>query len=547
MLNELRQFPARLLLLAGLAVFSTGAATPPAKGSFGIPKNGQRAKPAPGAELFTNGVVLHFKIEVSAPELNALRREPRKYARATITEGGKVYKDVAIHVKGAAGSTRSVDDKPALTLSFGKFTPDQKFHGLRKIHLNNSVQDGSYLTEILCGELFRAVGVPATRGTHALVELNGRKLGLFVMKEGFSKDFLGIYFKNPDGNLYDGGFLREITDPLNLESGDENSNWADLKALAAAAQEPDNSKRWDRLQKTLDVDRFANYLVLEAMLWDWDGYMMNRNNYRVFHDLETDRMVFFPHGMDQMFWEVNGPMIPNMNGLVANAFMRTAEGRRLYRQRFSEIYTNVFQVKVLTNRVAQLAKTVTGALATLDPNAARDYQGQANRIRDLIVARAASLEKQLNTPAPQPLKFQSGVAKITGWRIENESATAKLEQAKDPDGRAVLRITTAMISATSWRAAVQLEAGHYRFEGLARTAGVVPVITPTKGAGAGLRISGSLAERTNKMSGDTPWKMLAYEFDVPPPGDEIVLVCELRASKGDVWFDADSLRLVRMK
>jgi|APGre2960657468_1045069.scaffolds.fasta_scaffold01631_8 spore coat protein CotH len=547
MLNELRQFPGRLLLLACLAVFSAGAATPPAKGSFGIPKNGPRAKPAPGAKLFTNGVVLHFKIEVSAPELNALRREPRKYARATITEGGKVYKDVAIHVKGAAGSTRSVDDKPALTLSFGKFTPDQKFHGLRKIHLNNSVQDGSYLSEILCGELFRAAGVPATRGTHALVELNGRKLGLFVMKEGFSKDFLGIYFKNPDGNLYDGGFLREITDPLNLESGDENSNWADLKALAAAAQEPDNSKRWDRLQKTLDVDRFANYLVLEAMLWDWDGYMMNRNNYRVFHDLETDRMVFFPHGMDQMFWEVNGPMIPNMNGLVANAFMRTAEGRRLYRQRFSEIYTNVFQVKVLTNRVAQLAKTVTGALATLDPNAARDYQGQANRIRDLIVARAASLEKQLNTPAPQPLKFQSGVAKVTGWRIENESATAKLEQAKDPDGRAVLRITTAMISATSWRAAVQLEAGHYRFEGLARTAGVVPVITPTKGAGAGLRISGSLAERTNKMSGDTPWKMLAYEFDVPPPGDEIVLVCELRASKGDVWFDADSLRLVKTR
>ncbi|MST94059.1 MAG: hypothetical protein EXS33_02095 [Pedosphaera sp.] len=547
MLNELRQFPGRLLLLACLGVFSSGAATPPAKGSFGILKNGQRAKPAPGAELFANGVVLHFKIEVSAPELNALRREPRNYARATITEGGKVYKDVAIHVKGAAGSTRSVDDKPALTLSFGKFTPDQKFHGLRKIHLNNSVQDGSYLNEILCGELFRAAGVPATRGTHALVELNGRKLGLFVMKEGFSKDFLGIYFKNPDGNLYDGGFLREITDPLNLESGDENSNWADLKTLAAAAQEPDNSKRWDRLQKTLDVDRFANYLVLEAMLWDWDGYMMNRNNYRVFHDLETDRMVFFPHGMDQMFWEVNGPMIPNMNGLVANAFMRTAEGRRLYRQRFSEIYTNVFQVKVLTNRVAQLAKTVTGALATLDPNAARDYQGQANRIRDLIVARAAFLEKQLNTPAPQPLKFENGVAKITGWRIENEAATAKLEQAKDPDGRAVLRITTAMISATSWRAKVQLEAGHYRFEGLARTAGVVPVITPTKGAGAGLRISGSLAERTNKMSGDTPWKMLAYEFDVPPPGDELVLVCELRAVKGDVWFDAASLQLVRIK
>ena len=546
-MQHLRRIPRSLWLAVGLAVFSAGAATPAGKGSFGVPSSGKKAKPAPGAELFTNGAVHNFKIEVSTAELNALRRDPRKFARATITADGKVYKDVAVHVKGAAGSTRGVDDKPALTLSFGKFTPDQKFHGLRKIHLNNSVQDGSYMTEILCGEMFRAVGVPATRGTHALVEMNGRKLGLYVLKEGFSKDFLAMHFKNPDGNLYDGGFLREITDPLNLESGDEESNWADLKALAAAAQEPDNSKRWDRLQKTLDVDRFVNYLVLEAITWDWDGYMMNRNNYRVFHDLERDRMVFFPHGMDQMFWEVNGPMIPNMNGMVANAFMRTAEGRRLYRQRFSEIYTNVFQVPVLTNRVAQLAKTITSALATIDPNAARDYQGQANRIRDLIVARAASLEKQLNTPAPQPLKFQNGVAKITGWRMENEPAVAKLDQTKDPDGRAVLRISAAVPSAASWRAAVQLEAGHYRFEGLARTAGVVPVFTPTKGTGAGLRISGSLAERTNKMSGDTPWKMLSYEFDVPPPGDELVLVCELRAVKGDVWFDAASLQLVRIK
>ena len=236
MLNHLRRPSGLLLLAICLAVFCIGAATPPAKAPADAAKTPKRAKPAPGAELFTNGAILSFKIELSTSEMNALRRDNRKFARATVTEGGKVYKDVAVHVKGAAGSTRGVDDKPALTLSFGKFTPDQKFHGLRKIHLNNSVQDASYLTEILCGELFRAAGVPAARGTHALVELNGRKLGLFVMKEGFTKEFLAMSFKKTDGNLYDGGFLRDITEQLERDGGDDVTDWSDLKALAAIGQ-----------------------------------------------------------------------------------------------------------------------------------------------------------------------------------------------------------------------------------------------------------------------------------------------------------------------
>ena len=121
------------------------------------------AKPEPGSELFTNGPVLRFKIEIDKAGMDSLRKDPRKFARAKITEGANVFTDVAVHVKGAAGSTRGVDDKPALTLSFGKFTPDQKFHGLRKIHLNNSVQDPSFLTENICGELYRLAGIPAAR------------------------------------------------------------------------------------------------------------------------------------------------------------------------------------------------------------------------------------------------------------------------------------------------------------------------------------------------------------------------------------------------
>ena len=81
---------------------------------------------------------------------NKLRRNPRDYVRATIREGDQVYEEVGIHLKGAAGSFRPVDgDKPAFTLNFDKFVDRQKFHGLDKLSLNNSVQDPSYMTEAI--------------------------------------------------------------------------------------------------------------------------------------------------------------------------------------------------------------------------------------------------------------------------------------------------------------------------------------------------------------------------------------------------------------
>src|SRR5687768_479503 len=100
-------------------------------------------KRVPGAEIFDNKTILPIRIEIASNEMAVLRRNDRQDVRATVYEGSNVWREVGLHVKGAAGSRvpRGIDDKAALTLNFQKFTPGQRFHGLRKIHLNNSVQD----------------------------------------------------------------------------------------------------------------------------------------------------------------------------------------------------------------------------------------------------------------------------------------------------------------------------------------------------------------------------------------------------------------------
>ena len=528
--SELKVFLAWWLLLLACASPATAA-----------------AKPEPGSELFTNGPVLRFKIEIDKAGMDSLRKDPRKFVRAKITEGANVFTDVAAHIKGAAGSTRGVDDKPALTLSFGKFTPDQKFHGLRKIHLNNSVQDASYSTEYLCGLLFHEAGVPAARVTHARVWLNGRDLGFYVVKEGFTKEFLSRYFADTKGTIYDGGFLRDVTEPLEIDYGDEKGDRADLKALAAAAQEPDPVKRWARLDAVLDLDRFISFMAMEILTYDWDGYPLNRNNYRIYHDPKSGKLVFIPHGMDQMFWQADAPLRPNFGGLVANAVVQTPEGRRLYRERLGVLFTNVFKLEVLTNRLQQLAARNRPALAEISAGAAREFDAQTAIVRDRVTQRWQGVLKQLSLPEPKPLAFQQGVAKPGPWRVMNELGGAKLEEAKDADGKPTLTITALGPTTGSWRSRVLLEGGRYRFEGLARTKGVSATSDPQKGEGVGLRISGIQSPRGNKLAGDAPWTKLAFEFDVAAPGDEVDLVCELRAVKGQVWFDAASLQLVKVK
>jgi spore coat protein H len=78
-------------------------------------------KTAPGADLFTNGPVLRLNLNIKKEDMDSLRKDPRNPVHAILQESSKTYSNVAVHLKGAAGSFRGVDDRPALTLDFDKF------------------------------------------------------------------------------------------------------------------------------------------------------------------------------------------------------------------------------------------------------------------------------------------------------------------------------------------------------------------------------------------------------------------------------------------
>ncbi len=355
------------------------------------------SKPAAESDaFFAEGKIPRLVIDIGPKEAESLRREPRKYVKVTLKDGNRSYADAALHLKGAAGSFRPFDDKPSLTLNMDKFADGQTYRGMDKFHLANSMQDGSYLSELICGELFRAAGVPAARVGHAVVTLNGRGRGLYYVKEGYDKYFLRRHFKNKNGNFYDGGFLRDIDQPLELVSGKGDvADRKDLKALLDAAREGNAQKRFQRLEKLLDMDAFISFLVVEVITWDWDGYPMKCNNYRIYHDPDRDKLVFIPSGMDQMFADPNGPAVPGFQGVVARGLMDTPEGKKRYLARMREVLKSVYKPEEMVKRLDELEKRVKPVLTEIDAGAGRDYPNQVERLRQAIRQRAKSLDEQM--------------------------------------------------------------------------------------------------------------------------------------------------------
>lgn len=539
--------PFRLFLavILGGSLLSTFAADAVKKAK----KEGGGSKNAAEDQAYTNffnGPIQRFEITIPKEELGKLRNDPgwgskRPQVPVTIAVGSNVYEKVSLHLKGAAGSFRSIGDaRPAFTINFGKLNEGQKFHGMRKIHLNNSVQDPSQLSELFCGELYRRAGVPATRATHAFVSLNGRDLGLYVLKEGFDKSFLRRNFGDNSGNLYDGGFVQDIESPLERDSGDGPDNKADLRQLFKAAMESNEDTRLKKLEEILDIDRFVTLSALQFLFDDWDGYIRNHNNYRIYHDPTSGKFVFLPHGMDQMFQNPNNGIVQTPNSILGRQVFAMPTMRAKLMERITELTNTVFTTTAIQEVLASPQKRLAEALVDRKKELS-SLNSAGSHFRSRVQSRLARVTRG----SPKPAKFDSNrelsLAK-NAWAEHQGGGVISASYVTD-NGLSMLMLAAEQPGSTgSFRTTVLLAPGVYRFEARAQTKGVQPMET-ARGTGAGIRISREA--RVNKLVNTTGWSTLTHDFEVLTQSD-VPLVVELYANEGSVSFDVSSLKLRRL-
>jgi spore coat protein H len=529
--------------------------------------------------FFNNTKLSRITLEVEPAALQGLNDKPHEWVHATvkaIVPGQRevTIKNVAMHLKGSLGSFRKVEDKPAMNVNFDKFVDGQNFQGIDKMLLNNSVQDPSYLSENLCGELARACGSYAARASNAQVILNGRNLGPYVLKEGFHKPFFRKFFPDPDGNLYEGSF-KDIDGGLPIHLGKKPKPPADandeaakkvyeaklkkredearvrLNDLIDACRVADPVARREKLEQVLDIDKFLTFMAFESMAAHWDGYCGSRNNYRIYHDLKSDKLVFIAHGMDQMFQKADYPLMDNNNALVCKAVLGTLHGRQQYFDRVIELRKKWFTPEKLAGEVDRLSARIMPLMQEIGPNVAKDHAQQAAGLKQRVLQRLANIDQQL-ADAPRSLKFDgAGVASLDDrkWNAVQTNGEAAMDQVNE-GGRPKLHLKFAAPGGdASWQSALSLPPGQYTLEGLMRTANVIPPDgatstgpnDPKASAGAALLVIGG-GDAPHQI-GFSRYALVKRDFEVKSAEVDTIVSCSLTAKSGEAFFDLATLRI----
>lgn len=501
------------------------------------PADVRTADPDPAQAFFTALPVLRIAITLDEAARDALRQRPREYASATLRiDGDPAFTPVGVKLKGAAGSFRNLDDRPGFTVHLQRFGQDHTLHGLRRFHLNNGAQDASRLAEWLGHLLFTRAGRPAPRVTHARVSLDGKDLGLYVLREAFDAQFLRRIGAE-HGNLYDGGFCQDIDRDLEKDAGDGADDHQDLRRLREICALPP-AERTAALAAILDVDAFLDFCALEAMLGHWDGYSQNRNNFRLWCATAPGQTMFFPHGMDQLFGDADASILRHPPALLASALLQDQGLRKRYRDRLRALLP-LFQPPKVLPGLQQQAARLRRALDD-DPDAARALEDAVRDLQGRVQARYRSLQAQVRAPEPQPLQFPGSRAlALKGWQPAAETDHLQLDR-KDFQGVGTLLFRCLEGSADprvgSWRMSVLLGKGRYRLLATARCEGV-------GGEGARLVVDDAHSE---SLTGDMSWQALVCDFEVGEFQRDVELRLELRATAGRAWFRLDSLRLQRL-
>ena len=322
--------------------------------------------------------------------------------RATVTVDGETYAEVGVRKKGFFGSLS--DLKPALKIRFDKFVDEQLLGGLmRRMTLNNVLQDKSMLNTCMAYRLFAQAGLPAPRCNFATVSVNGKALGLYVHVESIKAAFLERNFSNPQGSLYEGtlsdfrpGFRGTFEKKTN-----QDQDWSDVDAVTAALKDP-SPAGLDAPGGLIDIDSFLSFWAAEVLIGHWDGYAGNRNNYYVYREPDGP-FRFIPWGADAVFTTSDVPFDQFVSpesvlahGAIPHRLYREEAMRRAYVQRLVELLDTVWNEKELLELADRMEAIVQShVLAKNSSEAAKD----ADRVRRFIRQRRAVILADID---PQP-------------------------------------------------------------------------------------------------------------------------------------------------
>jgi spore coat protein CotH len=257
---------------------------------------------------------------------------------ATLTFEGQSYA-IGLKTKGGCGSQRNLSSKPSWKINLAWDDPaiegcavEQKVHGLKHITLNNEVQDKSFIHEQLAYHFYRLLGLPVPRVNNMRVWVKKTTdaayayWGVYLNVETVDRKMLRRNFASNRGMMYEGTYSCDLvssnvpptdgetndilkclgrefsTDACDTpEVGDDPTDYSVIRGLVTSLEALPSDDMYPGADDLLDYDQFLTLWAADNIIHHWDGFVYNRNNYRIYRDPSTARWTVIPSGVDQTF------------------------------------------------------------------------------------------------------------------------------------------------------------------------------------------------------------------------------------------------------
>jgi len=328
---------------------------------------------------------------------------------------------VTIRLKKGYGSYRSfgtldAPGKSSFKIKFNGAVPGQRLDGLKKLTLNNMVQDWPLVNEWASYTLFRAMGVDAPRVSFTSVYINGIYWGFYLSLETY--DDVSLSWKYPQTqHLYEALWTDKYPDitfgrtykSFEIDEGSLTSR-NDLQALEDALDTKAMSS--PDVARVLDVNEVATTMAIENFMDHWDGYTSTRdwapNNYYL-HSTNTGVFQLLPWGTDQTFGGRIGDYA-HANGILFKKCVADDWCRSLYYNAIARVAAKAQALGLGT----QAASILTIQKNGIDADAAvgrgpslSDAVGGANGITNYVAQAANDSTSFLNANATGLLRLRA--------------------------------------------------------------------------------------------------------------------------------------------
>ena len=407
-------FPSALVvLLSAAAVSSCGP----------VPDSGEaNAEPnaSPSERVFSTARLVEVSVEMDPDDWDALRYEGRSFSAlaencsapseflytdfmATATVDGERLPRVEVRKKGFFGSLSL--SRPSLKIQFNEFVERQHLDGVRRVTLNNNLQDPSNVFQCLAYQLFAAAGVPTSVCGFARVAVNGQDLGVYTTLETYDRAFLARHFPSAEGKLYEGQLSDFRTNWVETFENKLQKGYDEKRELyeLTRALRADDEDLLELVEPLIDIDAYLTFWAAENLIGHWDGYNGNTNNFFLYLEPTTKKFYFIPWGTDGAFGVSPfatrpAPVSVTAFSMLPSRLYGLPEIRTRYFARLRELLDTVWDEEAIIAEIDRFA-------AVLSPHANETW---VENLRTYVGGRRGMIEAELAIGEPVwdfPLSF----------------------------------------------------------------------------------------------------------------------------------------------